>query len=72
MELPQLMKEIHDFQMHNRYLIVIDEMWQLDHSNMLKPIFSIASENCKVVLTTRNGNVASQECRYKLDFLTED
>ncbi|KAG8387539.1 hypothetical protein BUALT_Bualt02G0031600 [Buddleja alternifolia] len=53
-------------------LIVIDDIWETDHWEILKPSFPIGDVDCKILLTTRNEKIASEEYRYKLDFLTED
>ncbi|KAI3469932.1 hypothetical protein Pfo_026595 [Paulownia fortunei] len=71
MEQPELVKELYDFQ-KEKCLIVIDDIWETDHWDILKPAFPIVEDNCKVLLTSRNEKIASQECLYRLDYLTED
>ncbi|KAK6161800.1 hypothetical protein DH2020_005181 [Rehmannia glutinosa] len=73
MEQQELVEELHNFQVGKRCLIVLDDIWETDHWDILKPAFPIAGQNCKVLMTTRNEKIASQEyCVYRLGCLTVD
>ncbi|KAK6145856.1 hypothetical protein DH2020_019725 [Rehmannia glutinosa] len=63
---------LHNVQTRKRCLVVIDDIWTVDHWDILRPAFPVVGAGCKVLLTTRNKNVAAEECVYKLGFLTED
>ncbi|KAL9162018.1 hypothetical protein ABFS82_07G060000 [Erythranthe guttata] len=73
LELAELVVKLHNFLMQKRCLIVIDDIWESAHWNILEPAFPKASDICKVILTTRNREVSPRKfCLYELRFLTED
>ncbi|KAG8372625.1 hypothetical protein BUALT_Bualt12G0086100 [Buddleja alternifolia] len=73
MEQNELVIELDNVLRRKKCLIVIDDIWETDHWEILKPAFPIVDVNhCKILLTTRNERIASEEYRYKLDYLTED
>lgn len=70
MGVPELVERIYGFLERRDCLIVIDDVWENDHWEIMKKAFPI---NCNVLLTTRSESVANQECHsHKLDCLTED
>ncbi|XBI42497.1 hypothetical protein VPH35_126821 [Triticum aestivum] len=55
-------KEIHDFLLHKRYLIVLDDVWETDtwdQINKRVKAFPDATNGSRVLLTTRKGDVAN-------------
>ncbi|XP_012844197.1 PREDICTED: putative disease resistance protein At1g50180 [Erythranthe guttata] len=73
MELAEVVVKLHNFLMQKRCLIVIDDIWETGHWNILEPAFPKAGDKCKVILTTRNREVSPRKfCLYELRFLAED
>lgn len=68
--LDDLKAGIHSFAEQRKCLIVIDDIWENEHWEIIKQALPM---NCNVLLTTRNQNIAKQESHpHKLRFLTED
>ncbi|XP_073132830.1 putative disease resistance protein At1g50180 [Henckelia pumila] len=72
MEEAELVTELYEIQRVKKCLVVLDDIWEIDHWNILKNAFPLAESNSKILLTTRNQLIADTEFVYKLDFLTED
>ncbi|PIN25649.1 Apoptotic ATPase [Handroanthus impetiginosus] len=71
--LTELVEKLHHVQKQKKCFVVMDDIWEREHWDILRPAFPIAKANSRLLLTTRNENIASQErILYKLDFLTED
>ncbi|KAK4421494.1 putative disease resistance protein [Sesamum alatum] len=68
----ELVVQLYYVQMTKKCLVVIDDIWTLDHWDILRPAFPVVEGSCKVLLTTRNEQIAAEECVYKLGYLTED
>ncbi|KAH6809158.1 hypothetical protein C2S51_026941 [Perilla frutescens var. frutescens] len=72
MGLSELVPGLYSVLEQRKCVIVIDDIWEARHWDILKPAFPM---NCKVILTTRNENIITtyeECCVYKLDFLNED
>ncbi|XP_073026747.1 putative disease resistance protein At1g50180 [Primulina eburnea] len=72
MEEAELVRELYDIQKQKKCLVVLDDIWEIDHWNILKNAFPLAESKSKILLTTRNELIVDTEFVYKLDFLTED
>ncbi|PIN23856.1 Apoptotic ATPase [Handroanthus impetiginosus] len=69
----ELVVKLYHVQTQKKCFIVMDDIWERNHWESLMPAFPIAETNSRLLLTTRNENIASQQfILYKLDFLTED
>ncbi|PIN16034.1 Apoptotic ATPase [Handroanthus impetiginosus] len=68
----ELVEKLYLVQTQKKCFVVMDDIWEEDHWKILRPAFPIAKANSRLVLTTRNESIVSQECVYKLDFLTEE
>ncbi|KAL0376864.1 UNVERIFIED_CONTAM: putative disease resistance protein [Sesamum calycinum] len=67
-----LVRKLYKVQKDKKCLVVLDDVWEVDHWNCLRRAFPIAEAYSKVLLTTRNQNIASAEYIYKLECLSED
>ncbi|PIN07588.1 hypothetical protein CDL12_19839 [Handroanthus impetiginosus] len=71
--LRDLVVKLYHFQKQKKCFIVMDDIWKRDHWEILRPAFPMLEANSKLLLTTRNENITSQQLvLYKLDFLTEN
>ncbi|XP_073028947.1 probable disease resistance protein At1g58390 isoform X2 [Primulina eburnea] len=68
----ELVRELYDIQKAKKCLVVLDDIWETDHWNILKNAFPLAESNSKILITTRNQTIADTEFVYKLECLTED
>ncbi|XP_073308077.1 disease resistance protein RPP8-like isoform X2 [Primulina huaijiensis] len=68
----ELVRELYDIQKAKKCLVVLDDIWEIDHWNILKNAFPLAESNSKILITTRNQMIADTEFVYKLECLTED
>ncbi|XP_073028309.1 LOW QUALITY PROTEIN: probable disease resistance protein RXW24L [Primulina eburnea] len=68
----ELVEELYDIQKAKKCLVVLDDIWEIDHWNILKNAFPLAESNSKILLTTRNQMIADTEFVYELECLTED
>ncbi|PIN17913.1 Apoptotic ATPase [Handroanthus impetiginosus] len=68
----ELVEKLYFVQTQKKCFVVMDDIWEEDHWKILRRAFPVAKANSRLVLTTRNESVVSQECVYKLDFLTEE
>ncbi|KAI3879263.1 hypothetical protein MKX03_013460 [Papaver bracteatum] len=53
-----LMKELYNYLQDKRYFIVLDDVWNVSHWNTLSHAFPTGKRGSKVLLTTRNKEVA--------------
>ncbi|PIN06449.1 Apoptotic ATPase [Handroanthus impetiginosus] len=68
----ELVGKLYHVQMQKKCFVVMDDIWEKDHWEILRRAFPVDAANSRLVLTTRNENIVSQEYVYKLDFLTEE
>ncbi|KAK4425306.1 putative disease resistance protein [Sesamum alatum] len=68
----QLVTNLYNMQKEKKCLVVLDDIWEIDHWNILSHAFPIAESDSKVLLTTRNQNIASREYVHVLECLSED
>ncbi|KAK4406117.1 putative disease resistance protein [Sesamum angolense] len=66
-----LVRKLCDVQKNRKCLIVLDDVWEVDHWNSLRHAFPIGEADSKVLLTTRNQNIASAEYVHHLKCLSE-
>ncbi|XP_047947074.1 probable disease resistance protein RF45 [Salvia hispanica] len=70
MEVDELVTEIQGFLKGRKCMVVIDDIWEDDHWEIIKKALPV---NCNVILTTRYENIANQQSEpHKLRFLTKD
>ncbi|XP_047974602.1 putative disease resistance protein At1g50180 [Salvia hispanica] len=70
LEVEDLVTRIHSLLVERKCVIVIDDIWEDVHWEIIKQAFPV---NCNVILTTRSQNIANQESEHHmLKFLTED
>ncbi|KAL0414106.1 UNVERIFIED_CONTAM: putative disease resistance protein [Sesamum radiatum] len=68
----EMVRKLYDAQKYKKCLVVLDDVWEVDHWDCLKRASPIAEADSKVLLTTRNQNIASTGYVHKLDCLSED
>ncbi|XWS74916.1 hypothetical protein CRYUN_Cryun01aG0039500 [Craigia yunnanensis] len=72
----ELMKRLFDVLKEKQYLIVLDDIWRSEDWNSLKPAFPRGKKGSKILITTRNKDVAilADPCNspVELPFLTDD
>ncbi|KAL0286035.1 UNVERIFIED_CONTAM: putative disease resistance RPP8-like protein 2 [Sesamum calycinum] len=66
-----LVRKLCDVQKNRKCLIVLDDVWEVDHWNSLRHAFPIGEADSKVLLTTRNQNIAPAEYVHHLKCLSE-
>lgn len=54
----ELVEELFEVQQRKRCLIVLDDVWEMDVWDILRPAFPSRQVNIKVLLTTRNKEIA--------------
>jgi disease resistance protein RPM1 len=59
----QLITKINNFLQQKRYLIVLDDLWHIDEWDAVKYALPNSSNGSRVMLTTRNSEVASASFR---------
>ncbi|CAL4982522.1 unnamed protein product [Urochloa decumbens] len=67
-----LIRELHQFLQNKRYFIVIDDVWEVASWKAIKLALDQRNNGSRVIITTRNQEVASEEEVYKLDPLSHD
>ncbi|KAK4424564.1 putative disease resistance protein [Sesamum alatum] len=68
----ELVRKLYNVQKEKKCLLVLDDVWEVNHWNNLSHIFPVLESSSKVLLTTRNQNIASTEYVHMLGCLTED
>ncbi|PIN02665.1 Apoptotic ATPase [Handroanthus impetiginosus] len=68
----ELIVKLYHVQKQKKCFIVMDDIWKMEHWEILRPAFPIVEANSRLLLTTRNENIVSQQYVYKLDFLTKE
>ncbi|KAL8481086.1 hypothetical protein ACS0TY_027571 [Phlomoides rotata] len=58
MKVEELVAEVFQVQKRKRCLIVLDDVWEMDVWDILRPAFPNRQVNIKVILTTRNKEIA--------------
>ncbi|KAI3946373.1 hypothetical protein MKW92_048300 [Papaver armeniacum] len=56
----ELVEKLYNYLQDKRYLIVVDDLWSFEDWNMLSPALPNGKTGSKVLLTTRNKEVADQ------------
>ncbi|XVF83815.1 hypothetical protein PTKIN_Ptkin16aG0523400 [Pterospermum kingtungense] len=71
----ELIKRVFDVLKRKRYLVILDDIWREEDWNRLKPAFPRGEKGSKILLTTRNKDVAlsANPCNspIELPFLTD-
>nr|XP_027120884.1 putative disease resistance protein At1g50180 [Coffea arabica] len=67
----QLVQQLHQVQIEKKCLVVLDDIWKVDDWKSLLAAFPVVERDIKVLLTTRNRNVAKKGCLYELKCLNE-
>ncbi|KAL2230244.1 UNVERIFIED_CONTAM: putative disease resistance protein [Sesamum indicum] len=67
-----LVRKLYQVQRDRKCLLVLDDVWEVDHWNCLRRAFPIGEVDSKVLLTTRNQNIASRGYVHNLKCLDED
>lgn len=67
----QLVQQLHQVQIEKKCLVVLDDIWKVDDWKSLLAAFPVVEGDIKVLLTTRNRNVARIGCLYELKCLNE-
>ncbi|XP_073026575.1 probable disease resistance protein At1g58390 isoform X2 [Primulina eburnea] len=67
-----MVTKLFNIQKEKKCLVVLDDIWEIDHWNILKKAFPIEESKSKILLTTRNQRVSETGFVHKLDLLTED
>lgn len=68
----ELLTKLREIQTAKRCMIVLDDIWQLSHWDCLKPAFLIQGSKSKILLTTRNQNVANIGYAFEVGHLNLD
>ncbi|KAK4406734.1 Disease resistance protein RPP13 [Sesamum angolense] len=68
----ELVRKLYNIHKERKCLVVLDDIWKIDHWNSLSPAFPILESCSKVLLTTRNQNIASTGYIHMLGCLSED
>ncbi|CAL4990737.1 unnamed protein product, partial [Urochloa decumbens] len=68
----QLINELRDFLQSKRYFIVIDDVWDITSWKTIKSALDQKNNGSRVIITTLNREVASEEEVYELDPLSSN
>ncbi|KAI3884931.1 hypothetical protein MKX03_037867 [Papaver bracteatum] len=68
MSATDLVEKLYNYLQDKRYFVVLDDVWKFDHWNTLSPAFPTGKRGSKVLLTTRNKDVALQVDPWSLHF----
>ncbi|KAI3926485.1 hypothetical protein MKW92_016558 [Papaver armeniacum] len=63
-----LVEKLYKYLEDKRYFVVLDDVWEFAHWNSLSPAFPTGKRGSKVLLTTRNKDVALQADPWSLQF----
>ncbi|KAM3695499.1 hypothetical protein ACJW31_07G136600 [Castanea mollissima] len=53
-----LIRKLHEVQQNERCLVVLDDIWKIEHWNILCKVFPMRDTKSKILLTSRNTDVA--------------
>ncbi|CAM0885760.1 unnamed protein product [Alopecurus aequalis] len=68
-DVQQFISELHDLLKYKRYLIVIDDIWDLQVWDAIKSAFPVNKGGGRVITTTRNSNTASSICYAERNYM---
>ncbi|KAI3832429.1 hypothetical protein MKX03_020663 [Papaver bracteatum] len=63
-----LMEKLYNHLQDKRYFVVLDDVWKVNHWNTLSPAFPTGKRGSKILLTTRNKEVALHADPWSLHF----
>ncbi|KAK5786815.1 hypothetical protein PVK06_041461 [Gossypium arboreum] len=76
MNVEKLAKKLSSFFEDNKCLVILDDVWNIDAWNSLKPAFSARETKSKILLTSRNKEIVSHADKngflYELQYLNYD
>ncbi|KAI3872973.1 hypothetical protein MKX03_008264, partial [Papaver bracteatum] len=68
MNAADLKEKLYNYLQNKRYFVVLDNIWSIQEWDVLSPCFPVGKRGSKVLLTTRNRDVALQEDPLSLHF----
>ncbi|KAL0414088.1 UNVERIFIED_CONTAM: putative disease resistance protein [Sesamum radiatum] len=68
----ELVRKLYSVQKDQKCLVVLDDVWEVNHWNILRRAFPIAEGQSKVLVTTRNQNIAATEYVHELRCMSND
>ncbi|KAL0376913.1 UNVERIFIED_CONTAM: putative disease resistance protein [Sesamum calycinum] len=68
----ELVRRLYDAQKEKKCLVILDDIWKVEDWNSLRHAFPIGESGSRILLTTRNQNIASTEYVHRLECLSED
>ncbi|KAI3883797.1 hypothetical protein MKX03_010597 [Papaver bracteatum] len=63
-----LMEKLYNYLQDKRYFVVLDDVWKIDHWDTLTLAFPVGKRGSKILLTTRNKEVALHADPWSLHF----
>ncbi|KAL0299843.1 UNVERIFIED_CONTAM: Disease resistance RPP8-like protein 3 [Sesamum calycinum] len=67
-----LARKLYDAQKEKKCLVILDDIWKAEDWNKLRHAFPIGESGSRILLTTRNQNIASTGYVHRLEGLSED
>ncbi|KAK4425285.1 putative disease resistance protein [Sesamum alatum] len=58
----ELVRNLYNVQKEKKCLVVLDDIWEANHWDILRHAFPIAEGHSKILLATRNRNIAASAC----------
>ncbi|KAK4406115.1 putative disease resistance protein [Sesamum angolense] len=68
----ELVRRLYDAQKEKKCLVILDDIWKAEDWNSLRHAFPIGESGSRILLTTRNQNIASTGYVHRLECLSED
>ncbi|KAK4425287.1 putative disease resistance protein [Sesamum alatum] len=68
----EMVRKLYNVQKNKKCLVVLDDIWEANHWDILRHAFPIAKGHSKVLLTTRYRNIAATEYVHELRYLSDD
>ncbi|KAL0286034.1 UNVERIFIED_CONTAM: putative disease resistance protein [Sesamum calycinum] len=68
----ELVRKLYDAQKEKKCLVILDDIWKAEDWNKLRHAFPIGESGSRILLTTRNQNIASTGYVHRLEGLSED
>ncbi|KAK4380961.1 putative disease resistance protein [Sesamum angolense] len=68
----ELVRTLYDAQKEKKCLVILDDIWKAEDWNKLRHAFPIGESGSRILLTTRNQNIASTGYVHRLKCLSED